>query len=71
MTRHSSAWAEGDPPTSHELAARCGFSVDQMRGLLEILEGQSSPRRVGLFRRFVEAWLVQQRELHDPRERGE
>ncbi len=55
----------------HELAARCGFSVDQMRELLETLEGQPSAARERFLRRFVEAWLVQQRELYDTREHGE
>jgi hypothetical protein len=47
-----------------ELAERVNLPVDRLTELLANLEIQPSVTRERLLRRFVEAWLVQQREAY-------
>ncbi|MBP1780046.1 MAG: hypothetical protein H6Q86_6057, partial [candidate division NC10 bacterium] len=53
-----------------ELAERVHLPVDELSELLATLEAQPPPARERFLRRFVEAWLVHQREAYDAEQRG-
>src|SRR5512143_3746372 len=53
-----------------ELAARVNFPVDRLTELLAILEAQPIEAREQFLRRFVEAWLMQQREAYETEHPG-
>ncbi len=48
-----------------ELAERVNIPVDELTELLATLEAQPTEERERFLRRFVEAWLVQQRDAYD------
>ena len=48
-----------------ELAERINLSVDQLTELLAALQAQPTVARERFLRRFVEAWLVHQREAYE------
>ncbi len=47
-----------------------GLSVGQLKQLLASLEAQPRAAREAFLRRFVEAWLIQQRELYEADHHG-
>ena len=53
-----------------ELADRVNLPVDQLTELLSALQVQPPVARERFLRRFVEAWLVQQREAYDVEQHG-
>ena len=53
-----------------ELAERVNIPADELSDLLATLEAQPIEARERFLRRFVEAWLVQQRELYDADRHG-
>ena len=53
-----------------ELAERVNLPVDYLTELLATLEGQPIEMRERFLRRFVEAWLVHQREAYDVDQHG-
>ena len=53
-----------------ELAERVNLPVDERTELLATLQGQPTVVRERFLRRFVEAWLVQQREAYDAEQHG-
>ena len=53
-----------------ELAERVNLSVDHLTELLATLDAQPSGTGERFFRRFVEAWLVHQREAYDVEHHG-
>ena len=55
----------------HELAERFGLLAGRLKELLVNLEAQPTVTRELLLRRFVEAWLAQQREECRGREHGD
>ncbi len=48
-----------------ELADRVNLSVDRLTELLATLEAQPTATRELVLRRFVEAWLMHQREAYE------
>jgi hypothetical protein len=59
-----------DALTLMELAEQAHLPVDHLTELLATLQAQPAGVRKRFLRRFVEAWLIQQRELHDADRRG-
>lgn len=59
-----------DALTLMELAERVHLPVDHLTELLATLPAQPSAARERFLRRFVEAWLMQQRELYDADQHG-
>ena len=64
-----------DPEERHamalmDLAERLNLSADRLTELLEGLQAQPPVVRERFLRRFVGAWLIQQRELYDADHRG-
>ena len=53
-----------------ELAERINLSVDQLTELLAALQAQPTVARERFLRRFVEAWLVHQREAYEADHHG-
>ena len=53
-----------------ELAERFDLSVDRLTELLAALEAQLSVTREAFLRRFVEAWLMQQRDAYEANHNG-
>jgi hypothetical protein len=53
-----------------ELAERVNLPVDHLTELLVTLQAQPTAVRERFLRRFVEAWLVQQRELYEADHHG-
>jgi len=53
-----------------DLAERVNLPVDELSELLATLEAQPTVVRERFLRRFVEAWLMQQRELYDADHHG-
>jgi len=53
-----------------DLAERVNLPADELSDLLATLEAQPTEARERFLRRFVEAWLVQQRELYDAEQHG-
>ena len=53
-----------------ELAERVNLPVDHLTELLATLQAQPTAVRERFLRRFVEAWLMQQRELYDADHHG-
>ena len=53
-----------------ELAERVNLPVDHLTELLAALEAQPTVARERFLRRFVEAWLVHQREAYDADQHG-
>jgi hypothetical protein len=53
-----------------DLAERVNLPVDELTELLATLEAQPTVVRERFLRRFVEAWLMQQRELYDAEQHG-
>ncbi len=53
-----------------ELADRVNLSVDRLTELLATLEAQPTATRELILRRFVEAWLMQQREAYEAEQHG-
>jgi HAMP domain-containing protein len=53
-----------------ELAERVNLPVDRLTELLATLEAQPPTVRERFLRRFVEAWLIQQREAYEPEQHG-
>ena len=53
-----------------ELAERVNLPVDHLTELLATLEAQPIEMRERFLRRFVEAWLVHQREAYDVEHHG-
>jgi hypothetical protein len=70
------ATARARPPVERhalalmELAERVNLTVDHLTELLATLEAQPLAVRERFLRRFVEAWLVQQRELYEADRHG-
>jgi hypothetical protein len=64
------------PPESRDalahmdLAERVNLPVDQLTELLATLQAQPTAVRERFLRRFVEAWLVKQREAYDAEQHG-
>ena len=64
------------PPEAREglalmdLAERVNLPVDHLTELLAALQAQPTVARERFLRRFVEAWLMQQRELYDADHHG-
>jgi hypothetical protein len=52
------------------LAERVNLPVDQLTDFLAALEAQPITTRERLFRRFLEAWSMQQREAYDANRDG-
>jgi hypothetical protein len=66
---------EGPPEDRHalaiqELAERVHLPVDRLTELLANLEAQPRITRERLLRRFVEAWLMHQREAYEREQQG-
>jgi len=53
-----------------DLAERVNLPVDHLTELLATLQAQPTVVRERFLRRFVEAWLMQQRELYDADQHG-
>ena len=53
-----------------ELPERVNLPVDHLTELLATVRAQPPAARERLLRRFVEAWLMQQRELYDADHHG-
>jgi hypothetical protein len=53
-----------------ELAERVQLPVDRLTELLATLEAQPTVTRELVLRRFVEAWLMQQREAYEADHHG-
>jgi hypothetical protein len=53
-----------------ELAERVNLPVDRLTEILANLEAQPRITRELLLRRFVEAWLIQQREAYEADHHG-
>jgi len=53
-----------------ELVERVNLPVDHITELLATLQAQPTEARERFLRRFVEAWLMQQRELYDADHHG-
>jgi hypothetical protein len=53
-----------------ELAERVNLPVDRLTELLANLDSQPTVTRELVLRRFVEAWLMHQREAYDVEQRG-
>jgi hypothetical protein len=53
-----------------ELAERVNLPVDRLTELLATLEAQPTATRELILRRFVEAWLAQQREAYEADHHG-
>ena len=53
-----------------ELAERVNLPVDELSDLLATLEAQPTEVRKRFLRRFVEAWLIHQREAYEADHRG-
>ena len=70
------AEAHGRPPEERhavaiqQLAERFDLSVDRLTELLAALEAQLSVTREAFLRRFVEAWLMQQRDAYEANHNG-
>ena len=54
-----------------ELAERVNLPVDRLTELLANLEAQPTVTRELFLRRFVEAWLVQQRDAYEQENQGD
>ena len=70
------AEARARPPEARDalalmdFAERVNLPVDKLTDLLASLEVQPPEARERFLRRFVEAWLVQQREAYDTEQHG-
>ena len=53
-----------------DLAEHVNIPVDELTELLATLEAQPTVARERCLRRFVEAWLVHQREAYDAEQHG-
>jgi len=53
-----------------ELADRVQLPVDRLTELLATLEAQPTVTRERVLRRFVEAWLMHQREAYEAEQHG-
>ena len=53
-----------------DLAERVNLPVDHLTELLATLQAQPTAVRERFLRRFVEAWLMQQREAYDAEQQG-
>ena len=62
---------EGHALAVQDIAERVGLSEDRVEKMLEALEAQPAVTQELVLRRFVEAWLAQQRERYRAEEHGD